>query len=141
MLMNSMFEPFSGSYYLGRLYVEPRHGETPAMSRRQYEAVQRQLYHADASDQDTPLVMKLDQRHFPVTGIESVPADTLAVPPEILSDSRVENPPSLREVLLATADRAEQLLSLTSGVGEAPSEVRGGYSLERRAGDGEPTGI
>ncbi|MFB6128323.1 MAG: DUF5802 family protein [Halorhabdus sp.] len=113
-----MFEPFSGSYYLGRLYVEPRDGETPAMSRRQYESVRRQLYDVDGSDVNTPLVMKLDRRHFPVTGVESVPADTLAVPGEILADSRIENPPSLREVLLATADRADQLLSLTTDVSD-----------------------
>ena len=138
MLLYSMFEAFSGSYYLGRLYVEPRNGTEPAMSRRQYETVHRQLYDVDGSDQ--PLVMKLDQRHFPVTGVESVPADTLAVPPEILSDSRVENPPSLREVLLATADRADQLLSLTGGGGGRP-EAASEQSAGLGSNDGRPTGI
>ncbi|WEL17743.1 Uncharacterized protein SVXHr_1576 [Halorhabdus sp. SVX81] len=139
MLLYSMFEPFSGAYYLGRLYVEPRDGETPAIARYQYESVRRQLYDPDAGGRDTPLVMKLDQQHFPVTGVESVPADTLAVPPEILSESQVEHPPSLREVLLATADRADQLLSLTSSV-DPPDRFTGAPSGLRSDG-GQPTGI
>lgn len=107
-----MFERFSGSYYLGRLYVEPRDGDTAAITSHQYKTVRRQLYD-DEKGRRTPLVMKLDNRHFPVTGVESVPAGTLAVPPDVLEDSNVDNPPSLREVLLAKADRAQQLLTLT----------------------------
>ncbi|WP_135662519.1 DUF5802 family protein [Halorhabdus rudnickae] len=110
-----MFEQFSRSYYLGRLYVQPNSGDAPAMCERQHRAIRRQLYD-DSGDERPPLVMKLGSRHFPVSAVESVPADTLAVPPAVLSESGIENPPSLREVLLATDDRAEQLLSL-SGVG------------------------
>ena len=62
---------------------------------------------------DNPLVMKLDTSHFPVTGDERVPRDTLAVPAELIDRTRVRNPPTLREVLLAKADRAQQLLELT----------------------------
>jgi hypothetical protein len=112
-----MFERFSSGYYLGRLYVEPGERETAAMSREQHERVNEQLY-ADGDGLarlDRPLVMKLDTSHFPVTGDESVPPDTLAVPEQILADTRVRNPPALKEVLLAKADRARQLLSLTGG--------------------------
>lgn len=133
MLVYRMFEPFSGSYYLGRLYVEPHETDAPAIARSQYEAVQRQLYDATAGEEETPLVMKLDRRHFPVVGVEAVPADTLAVPPAIVADSNLENPPSLREVFLATADRAEQLLALTGDTGASPSE--------QRSNGGRPTGI
>lgn len=134
-----MFEPFSGSYYLGRLYVEPHDGETPAIARQDYDALRQQLYHNEAHE-NGPVVMKLDQRHFPVTGVASVPAETLAVPPEILSDSRIKNPPSLREVLLATADRAEQLLSLTGNFADSTLERRGS-SADGLPGGGRPTGI
>ncbi|MFB6084768.1 MAG: DUF5802 family protein [Halorientalis sp.] len=110
-----MFERFSSGYYLGRLYVTPGEGETAAISRDQHERVNEQLY-ADGEGVerlDRPLVMKVDERHFPVTGADGVPQDTLAVPPSVLEDTRVKNPPSLTEVLLAKADRAEQLLAMT----------------------------
>lgn len=110
-----MFEQFSSGYYLGRLYVEPSEDETAAMCREQHERVNEQLY-ADGEGLerlDRPLVMKLETTHFPVTGDEAVPRDTLVVPETLLADTRVQNPPTLREVLLAKADRAAQLLELT----------------------------
>ncbi|WP_226023117.1 DUF5802 family protein [Halomicrobium salinisoli] len=112
-----MFERFSGGYYVGRLYVEPSDGETAAMCREQHERVNRELYATGEGVErtDLPLVMKLGERHFPVQGDEEVPADTLAVPESYLDDARVRNPPTLKEVLLAKADRARQLLTLTSG--------------------------
>ena len=125
-----MFERFSRAYYLGRLYVEPREGDAPAMSREQHERVNRQLYaDEEGPAADRPLVMKLGHRHFPVHGEADVPADTLAVPPGVLTDVDVRNPPSLREVFLATADRASQLLRLTDGsVAEdaTPPDLDGG---------------
>ncbi|WP_247009953.1 DUF5802 family protein [Halorientalis litorea] len=113
-----MFEPFSRGYYLGRVYVEPTDRDRPAMCRAQHERVNEQLYTSGEGIErtDTPLVMKLDTTHFPVTGDERVPQDTLAVPRDLLEETRVRNPPTLREVLLATADRAERLLELTGGL-------------------------
>ena len=110
-----MFERFSSGYYLGRLYVEPGERETAAMCREQHERVNEQLYTDDEGIQrlDNPLVMKLDASHFPVTGDDGLPPNTLAVPEAVLEDSRIRNPPALREVLLAKADRAKQLLELT----------------------------
>jgi len=112
-----MFERFSRGYYLGRLYVEPDERETAAISREQHERVNEQLYADDEGVDrlDRPLVMKLDTSHFPVTGDEGVPPDTLTVPRGLLEDTRVRNPPTLKEVLLAKGDRARQLLSLTGG--------------------------
>jgi len=110
-----MFERFSRGYYLGRLYVEPSADGSPAMCREQHERVNQQLY-ADGEGverTDHPLVMKLGNRHMAVEGDEAVPADTLAVPEAVLSEVDVRNPPTLQEVLLARADRAKQLLSLT----------------------------
>lgn len=118
-----MFEQFSRGYYLGRLYVEPRDDEPAAMCRAQHERVNEQLY-ADGEavePTDRPLVMKLGSRHFPVEGSEAVPAGRLAVPWEVLEDESIRNPPTLTEVLLAKADRAAQLLSLTNG--ESRSDV------------------
>jgi len=110
-----MFERFSQSYYLGRLYVEPHDGAQAVMQRDQHERVSEQLYTTGEGVErtDDPLVMKIGTRHFPVHGAEGIPAGIVALPEEALDDARVRNPPSLREVLLATRDRATQLLRLT----------------------------
>ena len=106
--MNSMFEQFSGGYYLGKLYVEPHDGEQAVIHRDDHEAVNEQLYTGgDGIERlDAPLVMKVDNTHFPVLGDEGVPSGTLAVPAELLEDGS----PSQREVLLAKAGRAMELL-------------------------------
>lgn len=107
-----MFEEFSGGYYLGRLYVEPYAGEVPAMHRTQHEQVNEQVYTTGEGVErtDAPLVMKLEDCHFPVQGAADVPADTLALPEAFLSAAGVDDPPALREVLLAKADQAARLL-------------------------------
>ena len=112
-----MFERFSRAYYLGRLYVEPRDDGAAAMCREQHEQVNRELYATGEGVErtDHPLVMKLDTHHLAVRGDESVPADTLAVPRDLLEDTSVENPPALHEVLLAKATQAKQLLQFAEG--------------------------
>jgi hypothetical protein len=141
-----MFEQFSRGYYLGRLYVEPRPGEPATMCRQQHQTVNRQLYGTDGAGPDTehPLVMKLGTRHFPVHGGDGVPADTLAVPPAVLEDVDLRNPPSLREVFLATADRAGQLLRVTGGSVAAdavPPDVEGPPTEGPGDGPDDPAGI
>jgi len=107
-----MFEQFSRGYYLGRLYVEPGEGAA-AMCRDQHQRVTKQLYADEGITRtDLPLVMKLGRSHFAVHGDEQVPADTLAVPEDVLESADVRNPPSLQEVFLAKADHAAQLLSV-----------------------------
>lgn len=107
-----MFEAFSDGYYLGRLYVEPYGGDRPVMHAGQHEQVNRQMYATgDGVERlDHPLVMKLDDHHFAVHAAEDVPTGTLGLPGPLLEDTRIERPPALREVLLARADRATQLL-------------------------------
>lgn len=123
--VTSMFEEFSAGYYLGRLYVQPSDTERAVMHREQHVQVNEELYASDDGIErlDAPLLMKLDETHFPVHGEESVPQDTLAVPAKLLEQTRVRNPPALKEVLLAKADRAQQLLRLT-GAWEPATESR-----------------
>ena len=131
-----MFERFSRGYYLGRLYVRPAEEGAPAMCREQHERVNEQLY-ADgggAERLDRPLVMKLDTRHFTVTGDESVPRDTLLLPPDLLEDTRVRNPPALKEVLLAKGERARQLLGLCGVSGTDPADAGGDVGAGHRSG-------
>lgn len=109
-----MFERFSRGYYVGRLSIEPApHDDAGAfIQRTTHERLNRHLYTADEGIErtDLPLVMKLETSHFAVQGDDGVPQDTLWLPESVIADSRVETPPALREVFLATADRAAQLL-------------------------------
>lgn len=113
-----MFEQFSGGYYLGRLYVEPYGGDRPAMHSDQHEHVNRQLYATGEGVErvDTPLVMKVGRRHLAVHGEEGIPERTLAVPTGML-DEDAGRLPDLREVLLAKADRAAQLIEMGTPAG------------------------
>jgi len=77
----------------------------PRTCQQRHEQTNEQLY-ADGTGverTDKPLVMTVGSAHATVHG---APADTLAA-------STVLNPPTLRAVRLATADRATQLLELT----------------------------
>ncbi|WP_115865158.1 DUF5802 family protein [Halorussus litoreus] len=107
-----MFEEFSSGYYLGRLYVEPTDGDHAAMRREQHERINEQLYASGEGIErlDNPLVMKVDSHHLAVRGEDDLPEGTLALPESVLDDTRIRNPPQLKEVLLAKADRAAQLL-------------------------------
>ncbi len=110
----SMFAPFSKAYYLGRLYVEPYDGEQAAIHQEHHEQVNELLYATGEGVErlDLPLVMKVGRTHLSVTGDETVPERTLAVPGDVLDAAGVENPPTLREVLLAKGDVAERILGL-----------------------------
>lgn len=110
-----MFEQFSRGYYLGRLYVEPSNDDTAKLCREQHEHVNEQLYgDSGITRLDNPLVMKLGSTHFAVEGGDGVPADTLAVPEEMLDERTVRNPPKWSEVFLAKADHAARLLDLAA---------------------------
>lgn len=108
---SGMFEPFSSGYYLGRLYVEPYQGSRAVMHSEQHEQVNDRLY----DDYSGPLVMKVGSAHLPVHGESGIPGGTLALPESVLEATGVDNPPALREVLLAKADRAAQLLEVEGG--------------------------
>ncbi|ELY47624.1 DUF5802 family protein [Natronorubrum sulfidifaciens] len=123
-----MFEVFSRSYYLGRLYVTPIDGSHALMDSGQHEQLNEALYASGEGIErlDAPLVMKLESQHFSVHGDDAVPANTLALPESLLEGTDVRNPPSLREVLLARRERAQQLLAFTgewSAPGTEPSDA------------------
>jgi hypothetical protein len=66
----------------------------------------------DDDDDDRPLVMKIGGAHIPVHGAPGVPEQTVALPADWLAATRVENPPTLTEVLLAKRERVDQLLKV-----------------------------
>ena len=151
--MYSMFEQFSSGYYLGRLYVQAHDGQRAVLRAREHEHVRQQLYGAETDRQRStagrephpgseltapedrtgsdgggpPLVMRYGQRHFVVDGDEGIPERTLAVPAEWLPDR--PDPLEAREVFLAKADRARQLLRIATGP-EQPTGGRSGHDTE-----------
>ncbi len=112
-----MFEQFSSGYYLGRLYVEPSPNDQAVMHTEHHEEVNDQLY----DDFTGPLVMKIGSAHIPVHGADAVPGRTVALPEAVLTAVGIDNPPTLREVFLAKAERASQLLQL-GAVGHLPPD-------------------
>ena len=136
---HSMFEEFSSGYYLGRLYVAPGEGERAAIARAQHERVNEALYTGKGVERtDLPLVMKLGNTHFTVGGGADVPADTLVVPEELVEETDIRNPPALREVFLAKAGRARQLLSVAEGLPTVGSDSEAGVPNGADAGgDGD----
>lgn len=108
----AMFEEFSAGYYVSRIYIERYDGEHPVMACEQHEAANEQVYATDESIErlDHPLVMKIDETHVPVFTADEVPTDTLGLPEPVLESTRVDHPPTLKEVLVAKAERAAQLL-------------------------------
>lgn len=107
-----MFEEFSAGYYVGRLYIEPHDGSHAVMQRDQYETANEQVYASGTGVErlDHPLVMKVDEQHFPVFGADDVPSNTLALPNSTLEQTRVNNSPTPRAVLVAKAERAAHLV-------------------------------
>lgn len=103
-----MFERFSSGYYLGELYVEAYDGERAVMQRAEHEHLNEQLYTTGEGVErlDAPLVMKIDTGHVPVVADEDIASGTLALPTELADESL----PSKKNVLLADADRAADLL-------------------------------
>lgn len=144
--MNRMFEQFSSGYYLGRLYVQAHDGSRAVLRESHHQRVRKQLYgsrsHSDGPPTESPgrtehdeqlLVMRLQRQHFVVDGDTDVPEQTLAVPREWLGDR--PDPLEPREVFLAKADRAQQLLQFTVGPERASVGSSGNSD---RAGDESP---
>ncbi|MFC6990689.1 DUF5802 family protein [Haladaptatus sp. GCM10025707] len=115
--MYQMFERFSSGYYVGQLYVEPYDGDVALMHQSQHERVNEQVYAtAGVARADYPLVMKLGHCHFSVHADAGVPEYSLFVPESLNRAVGLENPPERREVWLARANRAQQLLRIAGAV-------------------------
>jgi hypothetical protein len=75
-------------------------------------AEERPVEGSGETDDDRPLVMKIGGAHVPVHGAPGVPEQTVALPADWLAATRVKNPPTLTEVLLAKRERVDQLLKV-----------------------------
>jgi hypothetical protein len=128
-----MFEQFSSGYYLGRLYVQLHDGPRAVLRESHHRQVCEQLYGSTATSEseDPPLVMRYQRQHFVVDGDDGIPEQTLAVPEEWLADR--PDPLEPREVFLAKADRAHQLLQFAAGRERADSEDGPDGSGERES--------
>lgn len=107
-----MVEAFSAGYYLLRLYVEPHDGDRAVINSVAHTDLLEEVYAEDHGRHQQPLLMKLSDSHLPVLPGTDIPSGILAVPGSILEETRIDNPPTLSEVLLAKGDRADSLLEL-----------------------------
>lgn len=109
-----MNDEFSAGYYVAELFIELSDYEYAVLDHDQYQKFNKQIYTTGEGVErvDLPLVMKVDKNHFPVFSTNNVPKDTLAVPDGILEATRIDNLPTAKEVLIAKAERASQLLEL-----------------------------
>ena len=108
-----MFDDFSSGYYLGRIYVEPTQEEKPVLHEQQYRKIKQTLYrNTGKTRKEKPLVFKVNNSHIKVEGGQ-IPSKTLGIPKKIIDDIDVENPPTLKEVLLAKPGHADNLLNLS----------------------------
>lgn len=107
-----MFEKFSAGYYIGQLCIEPYDGDHAVMDSDQHKAANEQVYDTGGpiERRDHPLVVKIEQCHVPVFGADDLSADTLGLPKSVLASTRIRNPPTVKEVFVAKAERAAQLL-------------------------------
>lgn len=108
-----MLEVLSGAYYVDRVLVEPHDGPHAVLEERQHHKAAATVYAEDEglARLDVPLLVKLGRQHLPVFASQAVPTGTLGVPGAVLEASTVENPPTMREVLVATAEWADRLLA------------------------------
>jgi hypothetical protein len=107
-----MFEEFSAGYYIGQLCVEPYDGTHAVMDSDQHVAANEQVYDTGGpiERRDHPLVMKIEQCYVPVFGTDDLARDTLGLPEAVLASTRINTPPTVKDVLVAKAERAAQLL-------------------------------
>lgn len=107
-----MFEEFSAGYYVGQFSIEPYDSDHAVLDRTQHVEANEEVYATGASIErvDHPIVIKVEQYHVPVFAADDVPMDTLGLPKNVLASTRIENPPTVKEVLVAKAQRAIQLL-------------------------------
>lgn len=109
-----MVEEFSAGYFLLRLYVEPHAGDRAVLNRADHAELRSKLYSADGrgSTDELPLLVKVDEAHIPVLPADGVPTGTLALPDPVLEETRIETPPSFRDILLAKAEQTARLFDL-----------------------------
>ncbi len=111
-----MVESFSAGYYLLRLYIEPHEGDRAVINSVDHSDLLDEVYgDADIRPQQ-PLLVKLDESHLPVLPGRDIPSGILAVPGPVLEETRIDTPPTLREVLLAKGERADRLIDLFTPV-------------------------
>jgi hypothetical protein len=109
-----MVEEFSAGYFLLRLYVEPYAGDRAVLNRADHAELRSERYPTNRRDsaKELPLLVKVDEAHIPVLPGDGVPTGTLALPDPVLEETRIDAPPSLRDILLAKAEQTARLFDL-----------------------------
>lgn len=90
-------EEWSSGYYMVETVVEPHVASEPYINHQDYQDLQFELY--DSPDQHSErVIFQMDEYTFEVLPSRGVPTSVLALPEDILEETRVKNPPSRRPV-------------------------------------------
>ena len=90
-------EEFSEGYYLSRFYVRPTEGKA-TVNTEDFHDIQYDIY--DAGEHRNQVMCKLDGIYFVVHPRDRTAAGTIELPPSILDDSSIRNPPSHTEIMI-----------------------------------------
>lgn len=114
-----MAKTLADAYYMETFPVTVHTGEASYLDPDSHSQLNEEVY-LDAPDEDitvvrtdTPLIVKLGQHHLFVHPHEEVPPGTLAVPRR--ASTAIDSDSTKQPVLIAKADRAEQLARIIGG--------------------------
>lgn len=100
-----MIEPFSAAYYLASMNVEEYNGDAVVMSHDMHEEISAEIY---GMSYPVPLVVKINEVHTVVLGEGGLPAETLAIPSEVI-EMFTDDVPAQHDVYIAVKERAAQI--------------------------------
>jgi len=108
-----MFEESSAGYYVCRLSIERSDREHAVVDREYHDAVTDRVYTTGAGRErvERPIFVKVNDVLFPVFAA-GVPPETLVVPDDLLEAIRIDDPPTVTELLVAKEERAGILLEM-----------------------------
>lgn len=96
-----VFANFSKAYYVGRLYIHRSKKDHATIQTNLHEGIIKQLHSdTETTQPNIPLRFKIGSTHFLAIGDKNTPGNTIELPPHILEKTNIQNPPTLKEILL-----------------------------------------
>lgn len=92
-----VLEEFSTSYYLTELYVEMGK-ENAKVNDQYYRDLQYEIHHTGSVEQE--ILFQLDGVFFAVEPSRNIPTGVIELPNELIENTSIKNPPTLRGLML-----------------------------------------
>lgn len=102
-----MLQKFSKGYYLKTYWVRlTDESQNAEINDAEYESLKESLY------ENTPIVMKMHDNHFTVTGDENVSSQTLEIGRDFISDERYRRNPFKKDVFVVKPSVVQNLYTM-----------------------------